>query len=82
MFLHFSARREWTGIKNFPQHTCRPGVVAVAAASPSVRRRTGPARASAGGHSLRKISVPLVPPKPNELDKTTSIFISRAVWGT
>lgn len=28
------------------------------------------------------ISVPLVPPKPNELDIAISIFISRAAFGT
>lgn len=32
--------------------------------------------------SRRKISVPLVPPKPKELESATSIFISRAVLGT
>ena len=30
----------------------------------------------------RNASVPLVPPKPNELESATSIFISRAVFGT
>ena len=30
----------------------------------------------------RNASVPLVPPKPNELESATSIFISRAVPGT
>jgi len=44
--------------------------------------RMRPAATAPGRHNLRKIRVPLVPPKPNELDKTTSIFISRAVWGT
>ena len=31
---------------------------------------------------LRKTTVPFVPPKPKELDSATSIFISRAVFGT
>ena len=30
----------------------------------------------------RNASVPLVPPKPNELESAASIFISRAVLGT
>ena len=30
----------------------------------------------------RNASVPLVPPKPKEFDSATSIFISRAVFGT
>jgi hypothetical protein len=30
----------------------------------------------------RKISEPLVPPKPNEFERLTSIFICRAVLGT
>ena len=39
--------------------------------------------AASAGHSARlKISVPFVPPNPNELVIATSIFISRAVWGT
>ncbi|OBX37180.1 hypothetical protein A8U91_01536 [Halomonas elongata] len=33
-------------------------------------------------HTFEKIKVPLVPPKPKEFDRLTSIFISRAVWGT
>ena len=32
--------------------------------------------------SLRNTSVPLVPPKPKELEMATSIFIWRAVFGT
>lgn len=28
------------------------------------------------------MSVPFVPPNPNEFDIATSIFISRAAWGT
>ena len=35
-----------------------------------------------GYQSVRNTSVPLVPPKPNEFDSATSIFISRAVFGT
>ena len=34
-------------------------------------------------HTRRRItSVPLVPPKPKELDNATSIFIGRGVFGT
>ena len=32
--------------------------------------------------TLRKISVPFVPPKPNEFDIATSIFIFRALFAT
>ena len=36
----------------------------------------------AGDHTDVKINVPLVPPNPNELDKTAEIGTSRASWGT
>ena len=35
-----------------------------------------------GFHILRKISVPFVPPKPNELDSTAFIGMDRAICGT
>ena len=38
----------------------------------------GPRRQS----TLRKISVPFVPPKPNEFDNAPSIAIFRATFGT
>jgi hypothetical protein len=45
------------------------------------------ARGRAPGQSAqalrrRKINEPLVPPKPNEFERLTSIFICRAVFGT
>ncbi len=47
------------------------------------RTPSGPGRPSRRqSFSLRKMTVPLVPPKPNELDSATSIFIWRAVLGT
>src|SRR4051812_16573769 len=41
-----------------------------------------PEKIGAQSVKRRKINVPLVPPKPNELDSATSIFILRAVFGT
>jgi hypothetical protein len=38
--------------------------------------------ASGSFQTVRKISVPLVPPNPNEFDMATLIFIGRAVFGT
>jgi len=35
-----------------------------------------------GQWKRRNTRVPLVPPNPNELETATSIFISRAVFGT
>jgi len=44
--------------------------------------RDGVPRRSAQALKRRKMRVPLVPPKPNEFDKLTSIFICRAALGT
>ena len=40
------------------------------------------ARGSRRAQILRKAKLPFVPPKPNEFDSTTSIFMGRAVFGT
>ena len=45
-------------------------------------RRAACADADCCAQTLRKTSVPLVPPKPKEFDTATSIFIGRAVLGT
>jgi hypothetical protein len=57
---------------------------AVAQREPAVERGNGVARLAVDEDQWkrRNASVPLVPPKPNELESATSIFISRAVFGT
>jgi len=68
-----------------------PGVGRVQAeqidASGDANRHGGGGRGDGSGadgvHASRRITrVPLVPPKPNELDIATSICIARAVLGT
>src|SRR5262249_25434997 len=44
--------------------------------------RSGAPGESAQALKRRKMSEPLVPPKPNEFERLTSIFIRRAVLGT
>jgi hypothetical protein len=57
---------------------------AIAERQAAVERGDGVARLAVDEDQWkrRNASVPLVPPKPNELESATSIFISRAVWGT
>jgi hypothetical protein len=57
---------------------------AVAKGEPAVERRDGFPNLAVDEDQWkrRNASVPLVPPKPNELERATSIFISRAVLGT
>jgi hypothetical protein len=40
------------------------------------------ARATAAHHTRRKMTVPFVPPKPNEFDSAASILSWRAACGT
>src|SRR6185503_7978795 len=42
----------------------------------------GGARGRGGAQIFRNTRLPLVPPKPNEFESATSIFILRAVFGT
>ena len=51
-------------------------------AAHAVRGARGSAREAPAQPGLLKMSVPFVPPNPNEFDIATSIFMSRAVWGT
>ena len=46
------------------------------------RSRSNAVDEDRGQWKRRNASVPLVPPKPNELESAASIFISRAVFGT
>ena len=45
-------------------------------------RRPPPASEMSGQLERLKMSVPFVPPNPNEFDIATSIFVLRAAWGT
>src|SRR6185503_97485 len=48
----------------------------------SVRRSTGALTSSKAQEQRARTSVPLVPPKPNELESATRIGILRAAFGT
>ena len=71
----------------FEQRRIARGLRPRASASSCDRRDRDRSNRRPGAHreqdqSLRKIRLPLVPPKPKELDSATSIGICRAVFGT
>ena len=56
---------------------------AVAVSEPAIERGNDGSRFSVDeDQTLRKASVPFVPPKPKEFDSAKPIFIGRAVFGT
>jgi hypothetical protein len=67
----------WAPRRQLPQHRGRNTEIANERSA-----RGGAPGQGAQALKRRKISEPLVPPKPNEFERLTSIFICRAVLGT
>ena len=62
-------------VRRFPFRLTGPGDTTTGHAD-------GSGASAINDQTLRKISVPFVPPKPNEFDIATSIFIFRALFAT